>query len=139
MWGDYQEPEPDIENNVQVSTSGDLEEAKKSSSNSNSFLMNLIRRIMGLDSAPVVKSDLPLKVFVEVFDIEDLKETCSLCLSKKERITDSICRLNCCHEFCVFCIDQHLKQDDCCPECDTKIVAIQTQTVEAKEFLECIV
>jgi hypothetical protein len=84
---------------------------------------------------PFNKSDsMALHYIIEPFELTEEEKTCCVCM--EERQNDKICRLNCKHVFCVYCINQHLHQKDCCPLCRTHIMSIQTQTIESKNQIK---
>ena len=49
-----------------------------------------------------------------------------------EKDDNEFCILNCRHQFCVECINAHLKKNINCPLCRTYITQIRTQTIEAR-------
>lgn len=76
-------------------------------------------------------NNVDMHYIIEPFALTEHEKTCCVCM--EERKNEQICRLNCQHTFCVYCVNQHLHQKDCCPLCRTHITTIQTQTVESKK------
>lgn len=124
--------EPDIENNLQETTTTTETEIAP-----NSFMYNLLRRIIGLSppSPKIAATEqanilFPYIVFAEMFYVKEEDEYCFYCFEKRE--VEEICRLNCQHDFCVYCTFEHVQRNDSCPTCKAKITTIQTQTIETK-------
>ena len=76
------------------------------------------------------------KVEFTIGDIELSKEEHECCICMEEKLTDNMCQLNCCHKFCISCIDQHLERNNKCPLCREKVDKIVCKTEEAKKQLQ---
>jgi hypothetical protein len=68
---------------------------------------------------------------VQEFLISEEDKTCCICM--EERYEEGICRFNCHHLFCIECTRQHVKKNNSCPLCRTKIKNIQFQNNELRE------
>lgn len=71
-----------------------------------------------------------IEYIIEPFVLTKEDKNCCVCMEEREN--EQMCRLNCKHIFCVYCMNQHLNKNNCCPLCRTCIKSIQTQTVESK-------
>jgi hypothetical protein len=141
--------ENDIENNLQEMEVTDNVNIYNRSTGyyniQNSFMFNLLRRLLvpspttieneylNEPTTPVVVVEpTPLMVFAEQFYVQEEDEVCCICLERRE--IDDICRLNCQHDFCIYCTYEHIQRNTTCPVCRLAIVTIQTQSVETKQL-----
>ena len=82
------------------------------------------------DFIPLVKRT-PVNFIINEFELSEEDKNCCICMSDKNN--EQMCRLNCCHSFCVECMDIHLNTKHNCPLCRTDITQIQSQTIESRQ------
>jgi hypothetical protein len=76
----------------------------------------------------------PVNFIVNEFDLSEEDRTCCVCIDEKN--SEQICKLNCCHVFCVECINNCLERNSLCPLCRSYITQIRTQTFEARDKIK---
>lgn len=76
----------------------------------------------------------PINFIVNGFYLSEEEKTCCICIDEKH--SEQICKLNCCHMFCVECINICLERNSMCPLCRTSITDIRTQTFEARHKIK---
>lgn len=76
----------------------------------------------------------PVNFIVNEFDLSEEDRTCCVCIDEKN--SEQICKLNCCHAFCVECINSCLDRNSLCPLCRTYITQIRTQTFQARHKIK---
>lgn len=76
------------------------------------------------DFIPFGKS--PINFIIDKFELSEEDKTCCICMTEKDN--EQICKLNCCHTFCVECINTCLERNVVnCPLCRTCITQIHKQ------------
>lgn len=70
-----------------------------------------------------------VNIIFNEFELSEEDINCCICMSDKN--IQQMCSLNCCHTFCVECIDIHLNTNHNCPLCRTYITQMRIQTIEA--------
>jgi hypothetical protein len=81
------------------------------------------------DYIPFIQIKKTIPIIVKEFDVFDEDKECCICMEKNDN--ENIGRLKCDHSFCIKCINQHLKKNNCCPICRSEISGIQVQNQNA--------
>lgn len=61
------------------------------------------------------------------FEVSEEDKTCCICMEDKEKT--QICMLECCHKFCLTCINSHTNQKTDCPLCRKPINKVYIQPI----------